>query len=122
MGLQPTRHNFTYLVKIRDKDAFLKRRDKNNLVTRVGISALTKLGEVRRVFNADTNNPEDISIIDAQCFDDKINIFWEIVKYDYDYCIVKKIDYLNWKFSRPGVSEQRLRLAVKDEKFLVSVP
>lgn len=118
MGLTPTKHTLTHLVKIRDKDAFLKKRDKDNLVTRVGISALTRLGEAKSLFNSDTNNPEDVSITDAQYFDEKINIFWDIVKNDFDYCIVKKANYLNWKFSRPGVSEQRIRQAIKDGKVL----
>jgi hypothetical protein len=118
MGLKPTKHTLTHLVKIRDKEEFLKKRDKDNLVTRVGISALTRLGEVKRLFNSDTHNPENVSIIDVQYFDEKINIFWEIVKNAYDYCIVKKADYLNWKYSRPGVSEQRLRLAIKEGEVL----
>jgi hypothetical protein len=118
MGLTPFKYEIAQLLKIRNQESFLKRKQRDNLVTRAGVSALTRWSEVKHFFSTKQDRKEDFSIIDVTKFDDGIDVFWEKVKGSYDYCIVKKADYLNWKHSRPSISEHRLRLAVRDEEVL----
>jgi GNAT superfamily N-acetyltransferase len=118
MGFTPFRHNIAHLLKIRNQEAFLKRRQRDNLVTKVGVSALTRLSEVKQILSTRHGSGGDFSIVDVASFDNRIDAFWEKVKNSYDYCIVKKSDYLNWKHSRPSISEYRLRLAIKDDEVL----
>lgn len=118
MGYTPSKHYISHLLRIRDREAFLKRKQRDDLVTRVGVAALTKLGEVKQSLSPIPAMNEDFSIVDIARFDQGIDGFWEKVKDSYGYCIVKNANYLNWKHSRPSISECRLRVAVRGEDVL----
>ncbi len=118
MGYTPSKHYISHLLKIRDQDSFLNRRQKDNVVTRVGIAVLTGLSEVRHMFSSEPDKTEGFSIVDVVKFDNRIDGFWEKVKDGYDYSIVKKANYLNWKHSRPTINSYRLRIAVRDDEVL----
>lgn len=118
MGFNPSKHYIAHLLNIRDQELYLKRKQRDDFVTRVGVSALTGWSGVKQFFSSKPDRNEDFSIIDIDRFDYRIDGFWDKVKDDYGYCIVKKSDYLNWKYSRPSISEHRIRLAMRGEEVL----
>jgi hypothetical protein len=118
MGYSPSKHYISHRLKIIDRELFLKRKQRDNLVTKVGITALTKWNEAKQFFSPEYGRDEYFSIIDVTKFDHKTDVFWENVKSSYDFCLVKNADYCNWKYSRPTISEHRIRLAMRDEEVL----
>jgi hypothetical protein len=118
MGYTASKHYLSHLLVIRDQETFLKKKQKNTLVMRVGVSALAGWSKVKQRLTSGPAKTEEFSIINVAKFDQRMDVFWNRVKNSYDYCIVKNTGYLNWKHSRPWASERMLKLALKDDEVL----
>lgn len=118
LGYKPFNHYISHFLKIYDQKTFQKNKQREDLVTTAGVAALRGLSEVKQLLSSKPIGNEDYSIVDVPRFDYRVDAFWEKVKKIYDYCIVKNAKYLNWKHSRPNVSEHKLRFAVKGEEIL----
>ncbi len=118
MGYTPFNHTISHLLKIRDQQAFLRQREKEDVVTRIAVAALTGLGEVKQRLANDSEPIEDFEIVNIPNFDQRFDQFWNSVQKGYDYCIVKDSRYLNWKHSRPTWTEHVFRIALKGEELL----
>jgi GNAT superfamily N-acetyltransferase len=118
MGYTASKHTLSHLLKIRDQEAFLRQKEKEDVVTRIAIAALTGLGEVKQRLANEPKPINDFKIVEIPNFDKKFDQFWYQVQKGYDYCIVKDSRYLNWKHSRPTVKEHVYRVALKGEDIL----
>lgn len=117
MGYTPHIYSLTHLLMIRDQEAFLKRKQRDDFVTRIGVKVLTMLSGLKNI-TIEPYQETDFSIIDIDNFDEKIDLFWVKVKDSLEYCIVKNSTYLNWKCDRPTINEVKIRVAMSGDEIL----
>jgi hypothetical protein len=106
-----------HLVKIIDSEVYLKGKNKDDIVTKIGVKALTGYTGIKHAFTSQPRQVGDYKIVDVSGFDEPLNDFWSEVKNSYDYIIEKTPEYLNWRIRKPGENNQ-VKIAIEDNKIL----
>ncbi len=109
--------HLSHLVKIFKNDEYLKAKNRDDNITKLGVKVLSGITDIKQTFSPKIKGIDNYSIKKAVVFDDRINTFWEEVKESYSYIIEKKLDYLNWRIRRPTENNE-IRLAVDGNRIL----
>jgi hypothetical protein len=89
----------TRMVKTIDISQVLETRDiKNKLLVKFGFFGLSYLNKITSIFRSRPDQLSSFQIQRVQEFDESIDFFWEQVKDDYSFILVKKQEFLNWRF------------------------
>lgn len=115
VGARPLPFEISHMVRVKNIDKFLSKNQKNTLFINIGIRVLKVLNQIGNLFNTKQMKPNNLSIMELDKFDNRIDVFWNKVKNSFDYIIEKKVNYLNWKLTRPGKNQVLKIASQKDE-------
>jgi hypothetical protein len=107
-----------HMVKIKDVNKYLKNRDRDVLKNKVGFILLNSANTLTNLFSSNIDTKSNFSISNVKYFDDRIDVFWNRVKDDYNFILVKKQNYLNWRYCANNSDQYHVRLATKGDEVL----
>lgn len=90
---------------------FRMRQIENTFVARCGFSVLKLLNNIKNLTKT-RKICSEISVVDINMFDERINTFWENIEDDYRFIIERTQDFLNWRYCDPR-SNMKGRYLVK---------
>jgi hypothetical protein len=91
---------------------------KNMQLIKYGYIFLKILNKIKNLFQLPFKRSDEFIIVQVSQFDEKINLFWEKIKDDYDFILEKKQNFLNWRFSNTSKGNHIKIQAVKGEEVL----
>jgi GNAT superfamily N-acetyltransferase len=115
-------HGVSLIVRIRNVDLFFKsNQQKNALLRRYGFHLFSFHNRLRNLLSKSGSEEEKrkgIEILKTGEFDERINIFWNETKDNYDLIAEKNREYLNWRYCDPRSGEYTIRTAEKKDRIL----
>jgi GNAT superfamily N-acetyltransferase len=112
----------TLFTRIRDINLFLEHeKPKHPLSKKYGfyISRITnRLSIIFSRSQRSSLEADDINIVEAIEFDNRINSFWNVIKDQYDFIIERNRDYLNWRYCDSRGGEYIVKIAERESKIL----
>jgi GNAT superfamily N-acetyltransferase len=93
----------SYMLRLKDAGLHLQKKHmKNAIALRVAYEGLKTVTNLSKV-NEKIEDKDKFKVNVVENFDDKIDLFWDRVKDNYDFIVEKKKKYLNWRYnSRAG--------------------
>jgi len=118
-GNSPYPHPISIFYRIRDIGLhFEKKTYKHHILKKCGVYLLkiinTLLYSKGKLYG--NNNNKISNILSVNHFDNKINNFWDDVKEHYSFIIVRKQDYLNWRYCDPRGGEYTIKISEEENK------
>ena len=112
-------HRITNLARIRDIDKQIEAMPiKNTLLMKKGYQAIELLNKIKNFFIKSPKKISDIKISEINNFDHRINEFWDEISDQYDYIIVRDMEYLNWRYCDPRGGDFIIHLAEDNDIIL----
>jgi len=112
-------HSITNLARIRDIEKQTEAMPiKNTLLMKKGYQAIELLNKIKNFFIKTPKKISDIKISEINNFDYRINEFWNEVSDQYDYIIVRDMEYLNWRYCDPRGGDFIIHLAEDNDIIL----
>ena len=111
-------YSISYMLQVNDVKKYLLAKNRDNIVTRLGLKTLIGFNKAFSYFPIKVKPIDDFEIIGVPAFDNHVNVFWEKVEKNYEYLLEKKLNYLNWKFMRPGFDQVSVKYALKGDELL----
>jgi GNAT superfamily N-acetyltransferase len=109
--------DISHLIKIIKPDIYLKGKNRDDIVTKIGVKALTGYTEIKHALSPPPIGHGKYKVVESEKFDERLNEFWGEIKDSYDYIIEKTPEYLNWRIKKPGENNQ-IMIAVNENKIL----
>ena len=109
----------TRMMKTKNIDQLLtERKMENKTQLKLGYIGLSYLNQITNIFRPTIKQADEFQITRSPKFDDRIDIFWDRIKDDYNFILEKKHDYLNWRFTDNDRGSHVFFQAVNGEEVL----
>lgn len=107
-------------INIQDVDLHMNfSQSKNKLILKGGYKILSRYNQLSHRFYLRSQKVLDtVMFRDVTKFSDKMNLFWNDVKKQYNYITVRNRDYLNWRYCDPRGGDYVIKLAEEGENIV----
>lgn len=104
---------FSDLIRVKDIDQFIEKYSHED----------TSLLRANYQSNKPTiklhkQTPTDLTIVDVESFDEKIDSFWDAISGYYDYFLIRNRDYMNWRFNKNPSMKYKIKAALSEDKIV----
>lgn len=104
------------LVRIKDIDRQLQAMPiKNAWLMKLGFHTAKLLNDISKIVNNSDHKKQDITVIEIDSFDHRIDDFWETISDHYHFIVERRRDYLNWKYCDPRAGNYIVKQAEDNE-------
>jgi hypothetical protein len=97
MGIMQLPFINTRMLRIKNIKSYLEENKLDSIETRLGLSFLKKINDVKNKFNQEPIGSE-VSIVNVKEFDEGIKVFLEKLNENYQLIIFRDREFLNWRF------------------------
>jgi hypothetical protein len=117
-GSLPFPFSVSHMVKINNLEKYLNNRGINTIQNRIGLYFLKKINSVIHNQSKPKKSDPNLTISTIEQFDERVDEFWEKVKEEYSYILVKNQDFLNWRYCSDNSDKYIIRLATRGDNIL----
>jgi len=105
-------------VRIRDTDLQLEKMKVDNpFIVKTAYTLFSSINKLRRNLNPRKSNYK-LTVYPIKCFEDDMDTLWEKASQKFDFAVVRKKHYLNWRYCDRRAGKYSV-LAARDEDDLV---
>lgn len=99
-------HPINFMYRIKDIDLHLKMRaNRSPTIIGLGYKILKMQNRISKTLNSNTRTSQNFIIEQISRFDDRIDMFWDRIKGEYNYIMEKNREYLNWRYCDPRAGD-----------------
>ncbi len=106
------------MIKIKNTEKYLKNSGRDTPLNKLGLTLLKSSNTLTNLTTTNSKKDQDYTVTDIPEFNEKIDIFWNKIKNDYNFILEKKRDYLNWRYHTQKPKEYHTIQATKGEEVL----
>lgn len=91
---------------------------RNELSNRIGFYVVRSYQNLKNALREPVKRQEEFNIIAVDIFDDRINVFWNRIYYDYDFIVQRDKDVLNWRYCDSRIGKYLVKLALNKKEIM----